>query len=119
MSIDIQIKELDEQPAMKVVALKGELDILGGKEFGKIILPLIAEGNFNLISDLSQLEYINSTGIYWLMRCFSILREKGKTFKLVGIKEQIKEVLEVVGITKIIPTYTTLKEAIADRKGIK
>lgn len=114
MGIEIDIKDLNQHPSVKIVELKGELDIVGSREFTRKMLPVIEEGNFYLIVDLSNLQYINSTGIYSLMRCFTKVKENGGFLKLVEMNERVKEILEVIGITKLIPSYNTLDEALME-----
>ncbi len=116
MKLEINIKDIVSRPALKLIELKGELDISGSKELAQEVLPVIQGGHCCLIADLRNLEYINSTGIYGLMCCFNKAKEKGGFLKLVAVNERVKEILEVVGMLKLLNFYDTLDEALMDTK---
>ena len=112
MGLEITIKGLNQHASIKLIGLKGELDFLGSKKLTEELLPIIAEGNFYLIFDLHELVYINITGIYSLLHCFTKVKEKGGFIKFIAINERIKEILDMVGILRFICIYDTLDEAL-------
>ena len=117
MGLEITIKGLNHHHPIKLIGLKGELDFLGSKKLAQEVLPIIAEGSFYLIMDLHELDYINNTGIYGLLRCFSKVKEKGGFLKFVAINQRIKEILDMAGIMRFICIYDTLDEALMDTEG--
>ncbi|RLE37057.1 hypothetical protein DRJ17_07355 [Candidatus Woesearchaeota archaeon] len=116
MGIEIEINNLPHHASLKLIKLKGELDILGSKKLMGRVNSLFEEGNFFLIADLSNLEYINSSGVCSLLHCFNKTKKKGGFLKLVAVNEYVREVLEVLGVNRIIPIYSTLDEAISETK---
>lgn len=114
--MEINVKDLAQQPSVKLIELKGELDILGSKKLSDKLSLLIEAGHFCLIVDLHNLTYINSTGIYSLLSFFNKVKDKGGFLKLFAANERIKEILDVIGVNKLIPLYNTLQEALTDKK---
>lgn len=110
--MEIKISKLEKNPAIRLIELKGVLDLLASKEINRQLLPVIEEGSSFLVGDLSNLEYINSSGIYCLMECYAKAKEKGGYLKLFAANGRVKEILDLVGITKVIPLYQTLDEAL-------
>lgn len=110
--MEIKISNLPSNSTIKLIELKGVLDLLASKEVTKQLIPLIEEGSCFLIADLSKLEYINSTGISCLVECFTKVKQKGGYFKFVSLSEKIKEILGLVGLIKVIPMFDTLEEAL-------
>ncbi|MDD5654721.1 MAG: STAS domain-containing protein, partial [Candidatus Omnitrophica bacterium] len=58
------------------------------------------------------LSYINSTGIYNLLHCYTKAKEKGGYVKLVAVNDNIKEILDMIGVTKLLTPYPTLQDAL-------
>ncbi len=110
--MEIKISSLQQNQTIKLVQFKGVLDLLASKDVNRQLLPVIEEGSAFLIVDLTNLEYINSSGIYSLMECYAKTKERGGYLKLFSANGRVKEILDLVGITKVIPLFDTLKEAI-------
>ena len=110
--ININIKDIPEQTGVKLIELNGELDTFTSQKLISEVLPLIEQGTPNLIADLSGLSYINSTGIYNLLHCYTKAKEKGGYVKLVAVNDNIKEILDMIGVTKLLTPYPTLQDAL-------
>lgn len=109
--MEIKINDLPQNPTIKLIEFKGVLDRLASNEVNRQLLPVIEEQSVFLIVDLCNLEYINSSGIYCLMECFAKTKEKGGYLKLIVPNGRVKEILELVGITKVVPLFGTIDEA--------
>lgn len=111
--MEIKISRVENNPTIRLIEFKGVLDLLASKDVNRLVLRVIEEESSFLIGDLTNLEYINSSGIYSLMECFAKAKEKGGYLKLFAANGRVKEILDLVGITKVIPLYPTLDEALA------
>ncbi|MDX9970985.1 MAG: STAS domain-containing protein [Candidatus Gracilibacteria bacterium] len=65
-----------------------------------------------IIFDFTDLSYINSEAIGYLMQINGFLLSIDKIFVLVGVKKNVKDILEAIGIFEIIPAYSTVKEVL-------
>ena len=110
--MEIKINSLPRNPTIKLIELKGVLDFISSKELYKQLVPLIEKGSCFLIADLSSLEYINSSGISCLMECLVKVKQKGGYLKFVALNDKIREILNLVGLNKVIPMFNTLEEAL-------
>lgn len=110
--MEIKISNLPQNSTIKLIELKGVLDLLSSKELNKQLMPAIEGDSCFLIADLSKLEYINSTGISCLVECFAKAKQKGGYLKFIALNDKIKEILNLVGLTKVIPMFNTLEEAL-------
>jgi anti-sigma B factor antagonist len=115
----ITIRVIPEKPSLKVIELAGELDIPGSREVIDGLLPQIKEGRHDVVCDLSRVTYLNSTGIYWLMHCYLLLKERGKFFRIAGVRERIREVLDLVGFTKVVPIDRDVGAALSEDRGTR
>ncbi|MBI2453715.1 STAS domain-containing protein [Candidatus Peregrinibacteria bacterium] len=66
-----------------------------------------------LIFDLSDLHYVNSEGIGFIVSIHVKLSKLGKQLALCGLRDNVSDVLEAVGMDRLIPTYRTVDEAVA------
>lgn len=110
--MEIKIGNIPQNPKIKLIELKGALDFISSKELHRQVIPVIESGNHFMIADLSKLDYINSTGISCLLECFAKAKQKGGYFRFFAINDRVKETLELVGLTKVMPIFNTLEEAL-------
>lgn len=118
MSLEVKIKDSEEYPGVKIIEVKGEFDILSSREFSQKVSAAVGEGKVNLIIDLGNLEYINSTGIFHIMTFFTRIKKQGGSFKLAAVNERVREILDIVGIINLVPSYNTVREAALNAGGV-
>lgn len=115
-SLDISMKDIPGHDRVKLVHISGDLDRGSVKEGREQLLSYIEKGNVNLIVDLSGLNFCDSTGILVLVHSYiKVARLKGY-FKLCKIPTDIFKLLEMIGLTKIMPFFNTVEEALKDTK---
>ncbi|MBA2875232.1 STAS domain-containing protein [Thermaerobacillus caldiproteolyticus] len=83
-----------------VLKIKGILDISTAHLFETYIQEI--EDIEELIVDFSNLEFIDSTGIGAIMEVIYLSKEKQFLIKLRGINQQIYDILETVGLFKVL-----------------
>jgi anti-anti-sigma factor len=100
----------------KVVHIKGELDEVTVEKLKVQIDPLLEAGNvLQIIFDLTNLEFINSKGIGYLVSVHTHLAKDSRTMVLAGASEPVMDVISLVGLTNIIPFHATLEEALGSK----
>lgn len=67
----------------------------------------------NILFNLAGLKYLNSKSIWYIADVFSNLEENEWEMYISNCDEGVKDVLELVGITTIIPTVESESEAIS------
>lgn len=97
----------------EVVEFHGELDKSTQEATEKQILEFLSTYTRHwLIFDLSDLKFINSEGIGFLMALHAKLTKKEQVILISGVAPNVADILEVVGLGRIIPTFPSLAEAI-------
>lgn len=100
----------------QIIELHGELDQSTLPNTEKQIVAFLADfGRRYLILDLSDLKFINSEGIGFIVNMHTKLAKKGKSLILCGMQGNVKEVFEVIGISKMLPVYANVAGAIATK----
>lgn len=95
----------------------GELDETNAdKTFTGVYEMIWDFANKKIIFNLASLKYLNSKSIGYIADVFSNLDDNNWKMHITNCDEWVKDVLELVGITTIIPTVDTEEEAIAAMK---
>jgi anti-sigma B factor antagonist len=92
-----------------VVAVSGELDLNTAPRLEQSLAePLEAAGSA-LVVDLSECEFIDSTGIALIVRAW---KQLDGDFALCCVNDQVQRLLDITGLDSSIPTHGTRDEAI-------
>lgn len=66
-----------------------------------------------LIFDLANLRYTNSDGIAFMVAIHAKLAKRGSKLLLARVQPNVADIMGVIGLGKLIPTFKTIEEAIA------
>ncbi|MGB7876250.1 MAG: STAS domain-containing protein, partial [Anaerolineales bacterium] len=107
--MEIRIETIGEAT---VVRLKGSFDhsVRGSMEME--LLSLATYG-IKLLLDLSDVDYISSTGLHLLVDLYRRCEQQNGHMALSGLSDRIREVLSLTGLTKSgISIYNTLEDGL-------
>jgi len=74
---------------------------------------LIRRGARNVLVNLANVAQVDSSGISTLVRAFISMQHSGGSFKMLHPGGHVREVLEVMHLTNVIPTFDDEAQAIA------
>jgi anti-sigma B factor antagonist len=95
-----------------VVGLPGEqLDASNTKEFKNHIAPVL-NANSKLVFDMSQLRFVDSSGLGAILSCLRLVNAAGGELKLCGLSKPVRALFELVRMHKIFDIYATKEEAV-------
>lgn len=77
------------------------------------LAPLAAEPVERIVVEMSELEFIDSTGLGGLIAGYLKARRNRRPFALVNPRRAIYEVLETTRLTRLFPVYPDVQAAIA------
>jgi len=95
-----------------VVSLKG--DLIGEENGPKIVAELEGyngEGNLKVIIDISEVRYINSSGIGVLITLLTKARNKGGELCLIKPSESVRKLLIITKLQAIFKVFDSISEA--------
>ncbi len=98
-----------------VFALNGTLDLATAPTVRAALLDAIDKSNHNLIVDLSQLEFLDSTGLGVLIGAHRRTAEHNGTFRLVISDGPISRLLNITGLIAVFSVYRSLDDARRER----
>ncbi|MEU7758780.1 STAS domain-containing protein [Micromonospora aurantiaca (nom. illeg.)] len=82
--------------------LAGELDLGTAGELNSAIDRLIAEGHRELLLDLTELTFCDSTGIAAFIRGDNLVAADGGWLRLTGATGRVARVLQVTGLVEVL-----------------
>jgi anti-sigma B factor antagonist len=95
-----------------VVVLPGEqLDASNAKDFKRDIAPVLA-ANAKVVFDVSQLRFVDSSGLGAILSCLRQLNAAGGDLKLCGMAKPVRALFELVRMHRIFDIYGTRDEAV-------
>ncbi len=109
-NLTLQVQDPDDKKSYQVFSIVGDMDKAGLTQI-KDELEKAAE-NFPhkyFVFDFSNLNYINSESIGFVMALQSHLVKMKKTLVIVSAKDNVKDVLSVIGILSVIEYYDSLE----------
>lgn len=71
-----------KQPDETVLAVRGELDLMTAPRFGAMIGECVRSGHGNVLVDLTQLSFIDSTGLHVLLNAQRRLTRQSRRLKV-------------------------------------
>jgi anti-anti-sigma factor len=107
------------EDGIRIVSVRGELDLGTAPELEGPLAEAVG-ANQPLLIDLSQCEFIDSTGIAMIVRAWQQLADGDSASQRVVIcsdNEQVRRVLEITGLELSIPVHTSREEALAALRG--
>jgi len=109
--IALQIKFSNKGTAL-VISIIGELDHHAAEYVrNKIDGELIKSTTKNIIFDFSRLSFMDSSGIGVIMGRYKIIRQLNGKAAIVKANAQIRRILEMSGILKIMSLYESVDDA--------
>jgi anti-sigma B factor antagonist len=112
--IQLAVEKKGPREDIAVIKVGGYIDTTTSSELENSLKALIAAGNYNIIIDLSDVDYISSAGWGIFISEIKNLREKGGDLKLVGMVPDVYEVFELLEFHYILKAFDTIEDAVRD-----
>ena len=101
----------EEQDAT-IVAFEGDVDLQSSPDARKVLLEMVGKGQ-PIMVDLSEVGYIDSSGVASLVESFQAARKSGQDLVLISVSDGAKRVLELARLDKVFTICDTLEDGIA------
>lgn len=96
-----------------IVAPSGRIDSATSSTFDRHLSSVIDRGDIHIVLDLSQLEYISSTGLSAFLSAAKKIRTQGGRMALVGLNNRIRLVFEMSGFLRLFPIFPNVDAAVS------
>lgn len=114
MTPTLTIEINDTAPDYELVKFVGDFDKAGHMDIHSQVDELVNKFvKTSLVFDFTDLQFINSEGIGYLMEIHAHLVKTGKKLVIVGANARIEDVFQAIGLMEIVPTFKDLKSFLA------
>ena len=102
-----------ERDGRTIVTASGELDAHSAPALQAQLDPLSVRAGIALIVDLTEVGFIDSTGLGTLVTALKHVRESQGSLDVVVTSPRVVKVFALTGLDVVIPLHATLDEALA------
>jgi anti-sigma B factor antagonist len=108
--LNVQRKNVD--PDVVILEMSGRIAM--GSDSQRIewgLAELLKENHKKVVFDLTDVIYLDSSGIGILMMCHAKLKKAGGSLHIAGAQGMVEEALQITSVNKIVKLYPTAAEA--------
>jgi anti-sigma B factor antagonist len=101
------------------VAIELRGNVMGGpeaNELNDLLHKLLEEDKKNVVIDLSDVKFMNSSGLGMLISAYTTMKNGGGNLKLANATEKIQSLLMITKLITIFENYDSLEEALKSYK---
>jgi len=110
MSLEINTRECDRVIVVDVV---GKLTTSEGRTQLRDLIHVFAEtGHKRFLLNLAGVDYVDSSGMGELVRCFSTVRQKGGEMKLLQVNKKVADLLQMTRLNTIFEIHSEERVAL-------
>jgi anti-sigma B factor antagonist len=106
--------EILEKPGVSIVVFTGEIDLESSPAAREVLLKCFGHTG-NVIVDLSEVSYIDSSGVASLVEALQAAKKNGSKFALAAVSEPTRRVLELARLDKVFTLYDSVELALENQ----
>ncbi len=111
MKVDITTEQV---AAGFVLKLKGDVDMNTSSDVRNALAEVFKQGSLKaLVIDLSQVRYMDSSGIATLVECMQNCMKKGAKLRLCELSPSVRDVFELARLASVFEIYPSVTDASA------
>ena len=107
----MKIEERREKDVV-IVDLSGEVDFYNSSKVRERFINLVKQKGKAILINLSEVTYIDSSGLATLIELMQKLNEYGGKLKLSGLDQSVRNIFEVSKLTDVFSIYEREQEAL-------
>jgi anti-sigma B factor antagonist len=96
-----------------VLRLQGKLNMVSAPAVREAIVSLVSEGHPRVVVDLSGVPFLDSSGLGALIAGLKSTRQAGGDLRIASPTEQVRLVLQLTNMERVLTPYATAEEAFA------
>jgi anti-sigma B factor antagonist len=113
-SVDLSL-DTRELGGCTVIEVGGEIDVYTAPKLRESIVDLVNRGNYHLVVDMENVEFLDSTGLGVLVGGLKRVRAHDGSLRLVCTQERLLKIFRITGLTKVFAIYDTVDAAVSDQ----
>jgi anti-anti-sigma factor len=109
--------EIEDKGSFKMIHIIGNIDTEENtKKLDDDIFACIKNGHHHFVFNLEKTTYLDSAGISIFIHCLCDVQENKGSVYIIAKDNQVRKVLEMVGIDRLMKTYGSEAEFLREQK---
>ncbi|MBT2566287.1 STAS domain-containing protein [Arthrobacter sp. ISL-85] len=96
------------------VTADGRLNMVAAPQLREFIGNLITDGSPRIVLNLEKTSFMDSSGLGALIGCLKAARQAGGDLRIAGVTPQVRMVLQLTSMDKVLAPYATVEEAFSN-----
>ena len=110
MDLTLTTREVDGKT---IVAVGGEIDVYTAPKLRDKITELVAEGVYDIVVDMGEVEFLDSTGLGVLVGGLKKVRAHDGSLQLVCSQDRLLKIFRITGLAKVFVIHDSADAALA------
>jgi anti-sigma B factor antagonist len=108
----IEVSPRDGAMVIKPSATRVDIEVAA--QFRAELLKLIEQGHSSLVVDLSEVSFIDSSGLGALVSALKALktRERSGDIRLANVQQPVVALLEIIRLQRVFSSYPSVEQAV-------
>lgn len=107
--MNLEINHIKKE-GKQFIFLNGEIDIYTSVKLKEILIPLTDIAENEVIVDLAQVSYIDSTGLGIFIGALKSTHKNNSSLKLIGLVERVRRLFRITGLDEVIDIEESTRE---------
>jgi anti-sigma B factor antagonist len=104
--VDLSL-ETRQSDGRTIVAVGGEIDVYTAPRLRDRITELVSAGNYNLVVDMEQVEFLDSTGLGVLVGGLKKVRAHDGSMELICNQDRLLKIFRITGLAKVFTIHSS------------
>jgi anti-sigma B factor antagonist len=111
--MELTLNVHSEPPGFTVIEVGGEIDVYTAPKLRERLVGLVEAGSYQLIVDMENVEFLDSTGLGVLVGGLKRVRAHEGWIELVCTQSRILRIFRITGLNRVFSIHDTVREAVA------
>lgn len=106
------IRQIRQEGRALIVEVVGDVDLHRSAEFQQSLMKLLDGAPRQIVIDLDQVPYMDSSGVASLVKLLTRTGKAGVDLKLCRLSDRVRSIFEITRLNKVFPICESIEEAL-------
>lgn len=107
--VDINVQSMKR---VDLITVSGRVDSSTAHELEETLDSRISDGRYNLVLEMSGVDYLSSAGLRALVAALRACKKRGGDVRIANPSERVSEVMSLAGLDQLFETYEDVTVAV-------
>ena len=110
VDLSLETRHTDD---VTIVAVGGEIDVYTAPKLRDKVTELVGEGHYNLVIDMENVEFLDSTGLGVLVGGLKKVRAHDGSMEIVCNQDRLLKIFRITGLAKVFTIHDSEAAALS------